>query len=118
MTVSVLIEEFIAFVELFKGELTSQKHLELSLNRSTYMHLITDKKSIFDIIQKSSGSRERHEMLDTSTIRLAYKEEQIYETGLFHSSYSLADSLKPPGYNKLYTTYYKEGTMTYCQSYR
>ena len=77
VTRSVLASEVIAFADLFDEAFTLSSQLEQALKRHMPIHLLTDSKSLFDIISKSSRTSEKRLILDRNATRQAYKAEQI-----------------------------------------
>ena len=63
---SVLAAEVIAFASLFDHAFTFRKQFEQALYRALPMHLMTDSKSLFDIVGKGSRTSEKRLMLDIS----------------------------------------------------
>ena len=61
---SVLYAEAIAFADLFNDELAIRKQLKSVLRHPTPVHILTDSKSMFDIISKGSRTSEKRIMLD------------------------------------------------------
>ncbi len=57
------------------------------------MHLLTDSKSLFEIISKGSRTSEKRVMLDLHPVREAYQEEKISNIGFVRSSENFADGL-------------------------
>ena len=64
------------------------------------MHLMTDSKSLFDIISKVSRTSEKHIMLDIHSVRQAYQAHEISNIGFFRSCDNLADGLTKPKMKK------------------
>ena len=91
MTRSVLAAEFIAFADLFNESSTSLAQLEQALNRTLLLHLLTDSRSLIDIIGKRSRISEKRLMLDIGATRQAYKAELISYIGFVRSLHNLAD---------------------------
>ena len=69
VTRSVLSAEVIAFADLFDDAFALRSQIEHALGRSIPMHLLTDSKSLFDIISKGSRTSEKRIMLDVHAAR-------------------------------------------------
>ena len=93
VTRSVLSAEVIAFADLFDQAFTLRSQLEHAINRSVPLHLMTDSKSLFDIISKGSRTSEKRVTLDIHTARQAYQSREISNIGFVRSSDNLADGL-------------------------
>ena len=96
MTRSVLSAEVIAFADLFDNAFDIPSEVKQALRRSVPIHLLTDSKSLFDIISKGSRTSEKGKMLDIHATRQGYQNRDISNTGLFRSQHNLADSLSKP----------------------
>ena len=72
VTRSVLSAEVIAFADLFDDAVALRYQIEQALKRAVPMHLLTNSKSLFDIISKGSKSSEKRIMLDIHAARRAY----------------------------------------------
>ena len=77
MTRSVLVAEVIAFADLFLEAFAINDFIEMEIANSVQLHLLTDSKSLFDIISKGSRTNEKRMMLDVYAARQAYKEQEI-----------------------------------------
>ena len=64
------------------------------------MHLMTDSKSLFDIISKGSRTCEKLIMLDIHSARQAYRAFEISNIGFVSSSNNIADGLTKPKLQK------------------
>ena len=93
VTRSVLSAEVIAFADLFDDAYALRSQAEQALKRSIPMHLLTDSKSLFDMISKGSRSSEKRIMLDIHAARQAYQAKEISNIGFVRSSDNLADGL-------------------------
>ena len=70
-----------------------RKQFEQAMQNSLHMHLLTDRKCLFDIIGKGSRTNERHLMLKIEVVIQAYNEDQISIIGFVQSNYNLGDGL-------------------------
>ena len=57
------------------------------------MHLLTDSKSLFDIISKGSRTSEKLMILDIYAVRQAYKLHEISNIGFVRTNENLSDGL-------------------------
>ena len=83
----------IAFANLFDEAFALKKTVELALNRNVHLHLLTDSKSLFDIISKGSPTNEKRLMLDIHAAREGYKAHDIRNIGFVRSEQNIADGL-------------------------
>ncbi len=79
---SVLSAEVIAFADLFDEAFSIRSQMEQATSRAVPMHLLTDSKSLFDIISKGSRTNEKRIMLDTHAARHAYQNQEISNIGI------------------------------------
>ena len=93
VTRSVLSAEVIAFADLFDDAFALRSQMEQATNRAVPMHLMTDSKSLFDIISKGSRTSEKRIMLDIHSARQAYQAQEISNIGFVRSCDNLADGL-------------------------
>ena len=70
---SVLAAEVTAFADLFDDAYALRLQFEHALGRSLPMQLMTDSKSLFDIISKGSRTSEKRIMFDIHAARQAYQ---------------------------------------------
>ena len=93
--VPVLAAEVIAFADLFDEAFALKDTIEMEIASSVQLHLLTDSKSLFDIICKGSRTSEKGLMLDLYATRQAYKEQEISNFGFLRPNYKmLMDLLK------------------------
>ena len=86
----------IAFADLFDEALAIRKQLEFALRLPIPVCILTDSKSMFDIISKGSRTSEKRAMLDICTTRQAYKAQERSNIGFVRNSHNLADGLTKP----------------------
>ena len=93
MTCSVLAAKVIAFADLFDEAFAIKDTIDTAIANSVQLHLITDSKSLFDIISKGSRTNEKRLILDVYAARQAYKEQHISNIGFVRSNHNIADGL-------------------------
>ena len=77
VTRSVLSAEIVAFVDLIYDAFALRAQLEYASRRSVAMHLLTESKSLFDIISRSFRISEERVMLVLNATRQAFINRQI-----------------------------------------
>ena len=70
---SVLSTEVVTFVDLFDNELVISKNLEFLLRQPILLHILTDPKSLFEIISKGSRTNGKLIMLYMYAVRKEFK---------------------------------------------
>ena len=90
---SVLSAEVIAFTDLFDEGYAFRSQAKHALQRSVPTHLLTDSKSLYDMISKGSCSSKKRIMLDIHVARQACQAKEISNIGFVRSSANLADRL-------------------------
>ena len=93
VTRSVLAAEVVAFADLFDDAYALRSQVEQATGCEVPMHLMTDSKSLFDIISKVSRTSEKRVMLDIHSARKAYQAHEISNIGFVRSCDNLADGL-------------------------
>ena len=93
VTRSVLADEDITIANLFDEAFSLKKTVELALKRNVHLHLLTDSKSLFDIISKGSRMNEKRLMLDIHAAREGYKAYDIISKGFVRSEHKITDGL-------------------------
>lgn len=68
-----------------------RSQLEQTTSRAVSMHLLTDSKSVFDIISKGSGTSEKRVMLDVHAAPQTYCNQEISNIGFAKSTANIAD---------------------------
>ena len=86
--------------------------MEFDLRQTIPVHILTDSKSMIDIISKGSRTSEKGVMLDVYAAQQAHKAKEISTIGFVRSSHKLADGLTKPKvqaalYQLLKTAYHK-----------
>lgn len=70
------------------------KHdIEAIFNRNIPIEMLTDSKSIFDVLVRASSTKEQRIMIDALSTRQAYDRQEIADIGLVRYEYSLADCM-------------------------
>jgi hypothetical protein len=93
VTHSVLGGEILAFAEPFDCAYTLRKDIEKMLGRKLPLSFLTDSKSLFDIITKSSSTLEKRVMIDVAVARESYAKEELSDIALLRGELNLADAL-------------------------
>lgn len=88
MTRSVLRDEFHAFAEGFDRAYIIMYDLEAMLASQIPHTILTDSKSLSDVITKSSITSEKRLMIDIDAVRNAYLENEISDLGHARSEYN------------------------------
>jgi len=91
ITRSVLAAEAIAFAEGFDQGFTLKNDLRESLGRDVPLTILTDSKTLFDVITKSSYTQEKRILIDLACAREGYRRFDIDDIGLVSSEENLAD---------------------------
>jgi hypothetical protein len=63
------------------------------LGRSVPLTILTDSKTLFDVITKASYTREKRILIDLASVREEYRRFDIDDIGLISSEENLADGL-------------------------
>ncbi len=85
--------EVIAFADLFDDAFALRSQIKLALERPVPMHLLTDSKSLFDIISKGSRTSENRIVLGIHSARQACQAQEISNIGFVRSDDKIADGL-------------------------
>ena len=118
VTRSVLSAEVIAFADLFDDAMAIRSQMEHALQQPVPMHLMTDSKSLFDIISKGSRTSEKRVMLDIHATRQAYQRQEISNIGFVRSEHNLADGLtKEKKQGALLQMMLDESHVTVCEQW-
>ena len=96
VTRSVMAAEVIAFSDLFDVATTLSQELEKLLRKRVPVQLLTDSKSLFDIISKGTRTSEKRMMLDIAAARERFRTHLISDIGFVRSSKNIADGLTKP----------------------
>ena len=90
---SVLSAEVIAFSNLFDDAYTIRSQTENAIGRAIPMHLLTDSKSLFDIISKGSRTSEKRIMHEIHANRQAYQAHEISKIRFVRKADDIVDGL-------------------------
>ncbi len=93
VTRSVLSAEVIAFSDVFDVGIALTAQLSAILRRRVPLILLTDSKSLFDVISKGSRTSESRTLLDIAAAREGYRRREISNIGFVRSDQNLADGL-------------------------
>eukprot|EP00171_Calliarthron_tuberculosum_P004814 IDg4814t1 len=74
--------EVIAFSGLFDTSMTLNAELRVTLQRETPIQLLTDSKSLFEVISKGTRTSEKRTMLEIAAAREEFRDKLIDEIGL------------------------------------
>lgn len=96
ITRSAMSGEVIAFSDMFDIAIALRQDLERMLNNAVPFHLLTDSKSLFDVISKGFRTSEKRMMLDIGAAREAFRDKIISDIGFVRSHLNIADGLTKP----------------------
>ena len=96
VTRSVLSAEVSAFADLFDDAFALRSQIEHALRRSVPTHLLTDSKSLFDIISKGSRTSEKRILIEIHATRSAYQAKEISNIKFVRTNDNVADGLTKP----------------------
>lgn len=88
--------EVISFSDMFYIALELSQGLKPMLEKSVPVHLMTDRRRLFDVVSKGSRTSEKPMMLDIAAAREAFREKIITDIGLVRSQHNVADGLTKP----------------------
>jgi hypothetical protein len=97
VTRSVLGGELYAFADAFDFAFTLKHDLQVMLCQIIPLTILTDSKSLFDVITKSSSTFERRLMIDITAVRSAYNDQELSIVGLVRTKYNPADAFTKLG---------------------
>ncbi|MEM1283154.1 MAG: reverse transcriptase domain-containing protein [Chlamydiota bacterium] len=106
---SVLGAEVYAMADAFDYAFTLKQDLEIILNQKVPLRIITDSKSLFDIITKNSSSIEKRLMIDIKSVRHGYESMEISDIGFARSTCNPADAFTKITVNEPLTRIVKHG---------
>jgi hypothetical protein len=94
--------ETIAFVEGFDASFTLRSQLSAMLGNDIPLLMMTDSKSLFDIMTAQKRTTEGRLKVDVFAARQSFKRGEIDNISLIRSEFNLADDLKKlKGYSTL-----------------
>jgi hypothetical protein len=92
VTRSVLAGELHAFIDAFDHGYLLRRDLPRMHGRDVPLHVMTDSKSLFDTVTKSSYRAEKRLMIDVLLAREAFRHREISNIGHVHSEHNPADA--------------------------
>lgn len=75
--------------------------------------MLTDSKSLFDVISKGSDTCEKRLMIDIAATRQAYDQENINELGWIRRDFNIADALTKIAINEIMKKFILTGRIEY-----
>jgi hypothetical protein len=79
------------------------------LRQKVPLTILTDSKSLFDVIIKSSTTSKRRLMIDITAVRNAYNDQELSDVGFVRTKYNPADSFTKIGHCEALETIVKTG---------
>ena len=92
VTRSILGAEVCAFAEAFDRAYLLKRDLEAILQQYIPLSMMTDSKSLFDVIIKCSDTTEKSLLIDLFAVREGYRRQDISNIGHIRSEFNPADS--------------------------
>ena len=96
VTRSAMAGEVIAFRNLLDVAAVLAAELQALTGVKVPVQLLTDNKSLFDVISNGSRTFEKRMMLDIAAAREGFRDKVISENGFVRSASNIADGLKKP----------------------
>ena len=93
VTRSVLGGETLAFADAFDTAYMIKRDLEEILKQNVPLKMLTDSKSLFDVITRSSQMSEKRLMIDIAGVREAYRNMEICDIGHIRTANNPADAM-------------------------
>lgn len=93
ITRSAMSAEVIAFSDMSDTAITLGQEIEILVNQKVPVQLLTDSKSLFDVISKGTRTSEKRTMLDIAASREAFRDKIISDIGFVRSNKNVADGL-------------------------
>lgn len=88
--------EVIAFNDMFDIAIALSEELQIIVGYPLPVQLLTDSKSLFDIISKGSRTSKKQTMLDIAAAREGFRDHVISDTGFVRTKKNVADGLTKP----------------------
>ena len=85
-----------AFAEAFDAAFILKTDLQEVLYQPVPLDMLTDSKSLFDVITKNSSTTEKRLMIDIASARESYGRLEISNIGLVRSEHNIADAMTKP----------------------
>lgn len=85
--------EIFAFSDMFDIAATLVKELQYIYGKDIPLQLMTDSKSLFDIISKGSRTSEKRLVIDIAAAREAFRDRLIFDIVFVHYSSNIVDGL-------------------------
>lgn len=85
--------EVIAFSDMFDIAVALSEELSTVVKQRVPVQLLTDSKSLFDVISKGSRTSEKRTMLDIAAAREGFRDKIISDIGFVRSGNNIADGL-------------------------
>lgn len=116
VTRSILSAQVFAFVDMLNNPLALRHQLEHALGRSVSMHLLTDSKSLFDIIRKGFSTIGKRIMIEIYGAGQSCIPYEISDIGFVQSNDNIVDNFTKPKILKSLFQSLKTGTWSVnCQ---
>ena len=96
VTRSVLGAEIYAFADAFDYAYVIRHDLEEIMEQKVPLQMLTDSRSLFDVIVKNSTTSERRLMIDIKDVRESYEHQLISNVGFVRSEDNPADAFTKP----------------------
>ena len=93
---SAMAGEVISFADLFDTASAIASDLNLVLQADVKIQLLTDRKSLFDVISKGSRTSQKRTMIEIASAREGFRDRVISDIGFVRSQHNLADALTKP----------------------
>lgn len=108
-----LAPEVHALAEAADAAIMAQYDLVRLLGRKVKIRLLTDSKSLFDVLAKGSTMTEKRLMIDIQATHEAYDEDVISELGWIRREHNLADALTKLQINDAMRSFINTGQVYY-----
>jgi hypothetical protein len=109
ITRSVLGGEVYAFADAFDFAFALKHDLQAILCQTIPLTILTDSKSLFDVISKSSSTFERRLMIGITAVSNAYNDQELSDVGFVRTKYDPADAFAKLGSGEALNTIIQTG---------